>query len=342
MRVLRTDRELEVPGIEAGLRARGLDLVTLPEGVPEHELARAAAGADLILMCYTPITAAVIAAAPRLKGIVKYGVGIDAIDIPAAMERGIPVVNVPEYAEQTVAEGAFLLLLALARRLPEIHAAMQGEGWLSPETRWLARDLAGATLGIVGCGRIGRALAHMAQGFRMRVLAHDPRADAGALAALGIEKCDDLHAMLGRSDMVSLHATLRAGSRHLIGRAELAAMKPGAILVNTARGALIDEAALLEATLAGRLGGLGLDVYGQEPLSREGHPLSPLFGRPEVILLPHLTFFTHEAMARLEADTLARCDEILAGRPVTVRSRDPRLRAQARGVAFPAEGPAGH
>lgn len=342
MRVLRTDRELEVPGIDAGLRARGVDLVTLPEGVPEHELARAAAGADLILMCYTPITAAVIAAAPRLKGIVKYGVGIDAIDIPAAMERGIPVVNVPEYAEQTVAEGAFLLLLALARRLPEVHAAMQHEGWLWPETRWLARDLAGATLGIVGCGRIGRALAHMAQGFRMQVLAHDPRADAEALAALGIAKCDDLHAMLGRSDLVSLHATLRAGSRHLIGRAELAAMKPGAILVNTARGALIDEAALVEAVLAGRLGGLGLDVYGQEPLSLEGHPLSPLFGRPEVILLPHLTFFTHEAMARLEADTLARCDEILSGQPVTVRSRDPRLRAQTRGVAFPPEGPAGH
>lgn len=342
MKALRTDRELEVPGIDAGLRARGIDLVTLPEGVSEADLCRAAADVELILMCYTPITATVIAAAPRLKGIVKYGVGIDAIDIPAAMARGIPVVNVPEYAETTVAEGAFLLLLSLARRLPEIHEAVQRDGWLWPETRWLSRDLAGATLGIVGCGRIGRALARMAQGFRMRVLTHDPRADAGELAALGIEKCDGLRAMLGRSDFVSLHATLNPGSHHVIGAAELAAMRPGAILVNTARGALIDEEALVRAALSGRLGGLGLDVFSHEPLARSGHPLSPLFGRPEVILLPHLTFFTREAMARLEADTLARCDEVLTGRPVTIRSHDARLRAQTSGVALAPDTAGGH
>lgn len=334
MKAVRTDAELEAPGIDAGLRARGLDLVTLPEGLPEADLCRAVADADLLLMCYTPITAPVIAAAPRLRGIVKYGVGIDAIDIPAAQARGIPVVNVPEYAEATVAEGAFALMIALAKRLPPLHAAMQHDGWLWPETRWLGRDLAGATLGILGCGRIGRSLARMAQGFGMRVLAHDPRADAAALAALGIEKLEPLPALLGQADFVSLHATLNPASRHLLGAAELAALKPGAILVNTARGALIDEAALVEAVLAGRLGGLGLDVYAQEPLARTGHPLSPLFGRPEVILLPHLTFFTHQAMARLTDDTLARCDEILARQPVTVRSHDPRLRAQRQGVRF--------
>jgi D-3-phosphoglycerate dehydrogenase len=130
VKAVRTDRELECPAIDAGLRARGLDLVLLPDGVAEDELAREAADADLLLMCYTPVTARVIGAARRLRGIVKYGVGIDAIDIEAARARRIPVVNVPEYAERTVAEGAFTLLLALAKKLAPIHAAMRRDGWL--------------------------------------------------------------------------------------------------------------------------------------------------------------------------------------------------------------------
>src|SRR5258708_6221792 len=120
---VRTDRELECPDIDAGLRARGIDLVTLPEDVSEDALIEAVRNADLLLMCYTPITARVIDAAPKLKGIVKYGVGIDAIDIAAAMARGIPVVNVPDYAEETVAEGAFALVIALAKKLLPIAAS---------------------------------------------------------------------------------------------------------------------------------------------------------------------------------------------------------------------------
>jgi len=335
MKAVRTDRELECPEIDAGLRARGIELVTLPDGISEAALMREVADADLLLMCYTPVTARVIAAAPKLKGIVKYGVGIDAIDIPAAITRGIPVVNVPEYAEETVAEGAFALMIALAKRMPEIGRAMQGEGWIWPAQRWLGRDIASATLGLVGTGKIGRSMARMAgQGFRARVLGYDPHVDAATMATAGIEKVDDLHAMLRQCDLVSLHSVLNDATRHIIGRAALACLKRDAILVNVSRGALIDEAALVEAVLAGRLGGVGLDVYSQEPLARQGHPLSPLFGRDDVILFPHLTFFTVEAMRRLSDDTLARCFEILDGRPVQVRSHDPRLRAQTRNVAF--------
>ncbi|CAD5249186.1 D-3-phosphoglycerate dehydrogenase [Bosea sp. 62] len=335
MKAVRTDRELECPEIDAGLRARGVELVTLPDGISEEALAREVADADLLLMCYTPITARVIAAAKRLKGIVKYGVGIDAIDIPAAMARGIPVVNVPEYAEETVAEGAFALMIALARRMPEIGRAMQSEGWIWPAQRWLGRDIAGATLGLVGAGKIGRSMARMAgQGFRARVLGYDPHVDAEVMDAAGIEKACDLHAMLRQCDFVSLHCVLNAATRHVIGQAELACLKPGAILVNVSRGALVDEAALVEAVLAERLGGVGLDVYSQEPLTRQGHLLSPLFGRDDVILFPHLTFFTAEAMQRLSDDTLARCFEVLEGKLVQIRSHDPRLRAQARNVAF--------
>jgi D-3-phosphoglycerate dehydrogenase len=335
MKAVRTDAELECPGIDAGLRARGVELVTLPDGIPEAELCRAVADADLLLMCYTPVTVTVIEAAPRLKGIVKYGVGIDAIDIAAAMARGIPVVNVPEYAEETVAEGAFALMIALAKRLPEISGAMERDGWAWPEQRWLGRDIAGSTVGLVGCGKIGRSMARMAgQGFRARVLAYDPNADPAALAALGIEKADDLKAMLAACDFVSIHCVLNEKTRGLIGRAELACLKPSAVLVNVSRGAIVDEAALVEAVVAERIGGVGLDVYSREPLKKSGHPMSPLFGRDNVILFPHLTFFTHEATRRLEEDTLARCFELLDGRPVAVRSRDPRLRAQRAGVVF--------
>lgn len=157
MKAVRTDQELECPEIDAGLRAHGVELVTLPDGVCEDRLMGEVADADLLLMCYTPISARVISAAKRLKGIVKYGVGIDAIDIQAASIRGIPVVNVPDYAQETVAEGAFALMIALARRLPEIGRAMERDGWIWPERRWLGRDIAGATLGLVGRARSGAA-----------------------------------------------------------------------------------------------------------------------------------------------------------------------------------------
>lgn len=334
MKAVRTDQELECPGIDAGLRARGIDLVTLPDGISEDALIRAVSDADLMLMCYTPITARVIAAAPRLKGIVKYGVGIDAIDIPAAIARGIPVVNVPEYAEETVAEGAFALLIALAKRLPAITAAVAREGWIWPQARWLGHDIAGKTLALIGAGRIGRSMARMAGGFRARVLGYDPHVDAATMRAAGIEKMSDLRALLAQADFVSIHCVLNAETRHLIDARALAAMKPSAILINVSRGAIVDEAALVEAIVAGRIAGAGLDVYSIEPLARAGHPMSALYGRENVILFPHLTFFTHEAMRRLEDDTLARCAEILEGRPVQIRSLDPRLRAQRSGVIF--------
>ncbi|MCB2128740.1 MAG: C-terminal binding protein [Rhodobacteraceae bacterium] len=334
MKIVRTDRELECPHLDRELAALG-DLVLLPEGIAEEELAAVVADADLLLMCYTPVTATVIAGARRLKGIVKYGVGIDAIDIPAARATGVPVVNIPEYAEQTVAEGAFALMLALAKKLVPIDRQMQAEGWAWPTGRWLGGDIAGKTVGIVGLGRIGRAFARMAgQGFGARVISYTPDMDAGAMAALGVTKIDTLHDMLAEADFVSLHCTLNAGTRHIIGAAELARMKPSAFLINSSRGALVDEAALLDALREGRIAGAGLDVFSQEPLTRKGHPLSPLFGMENVILMPHLTFYTAEAMARLEAETLERCREVLEGRPVLVKSRDPRLLAQESGVRF--------
>ena len=334
-KAIRTDRELELAPVDEALRAAGVEVVTLPDGVSENALIAEVRDADLLLMCYTPVTARVIGGAQKLKGIVKYGVGIDAIDIAAARARRIPVVNVPEYAEETVAEGAFALMIALAKKLLPISRAMAADGWAWPTHQWRGIDLAGRTLGLVGTGRIARSMARMAgQGFRMRVLGYNPHASAESLHEAGIEKRDDLHAMLVESDVASIHAVLNDDTRHLIGAHEFAAMKPSAFLINVSRGAIVDEAALVAALQEKRIAGAALDVYSEEPLTKAGHPMSALYAMDNVILFPHLTFYTGEAMARLEAHTLARCFEILEGRPVLVKSHDPRLRAQEHGVVF--------
>ncbi|MGI9451578.1 MAG: 2-hydroxyacid dehydrogenase [Geminicoccaceae bacterium] len=334
-KVLRTDCELECPTIDAELRKRGAELVLLPDDVSDDRLKREVADADLVLMCYRPITRPIIEAGRKLKGIVKYGVGIDAIDIKAAIEQRVPVVNIPAYAEETVAEGAFLLMLALAKKLMPITREMQHAGWLWPTSVWLGSDIAEKTVGLVGLGRIGQSLARMAgAGFRAKVVGYDPHRSTAEMAAIGVEKYDDLTAMLKASDFVSIHAVLNHETRHLIGERELKAMKPSAYLINVSRGEIVDEKALVRALRENRIAGAGLDVYGNEPLAKNGHPMSDLYAMPNVILLPHLTFYTKEAMARLERETLERCTEILEGRPVLIKSRDPRLRAQSHGVVF--------
>ncbi|MEE8456183.1 MAG: C-terminal binding protein [Limibaculum sp.] len=326
-KIVRTDLELETPHVDQVLRAAGHDLVLLPDGIGEDALIAEVRDADLLLMCYTPVTARVIVAARRLKGIVKYGVGIDAIDIPAARARGIAVVNIPEYAEETVAEGAFALMIALAKKLVPLQRQMQAEGWAWPDARWLGSDIAGKTVGLVGLGRICRSMARIAGAvYRARVLGYNPNVSAQEMREAGVEKRDDLREMLAESDFVSIHCVLNDQTRGLIGRAELAAMKPTAFLINTSRGAIVDEAALLDALERGAIAGAALDVFSQEPLAKTGHPLSRLYEMDNVILSPHLTFYTAEAMRRLEDETLERCFEILEGRKVVVKSGDPRLR----------------
>ncbi len=335
IKIVRTDRELQCPYLDKVLRASGFNLVLLPDDVDAERLADETPDADLILMCYTPITAAIIDNTVKLKAIVKYGVGIDAIDIEAAKRRKIPVVNIPEYAEETVAEGAFSLMIALAKKLIPLSRAMQEEGWAWPEARWIGSDLAEKTVGLVGTGRIGRSMARMAgAGFRARILGFDPNVSAATMAEHGIEKFDDLNTMLAQSDFVSIHAVLNPDSHHLIGAAELAAMKADAVLINVSRGAIVDEMALLAALQSGQIAGAGLDVYSEEPLAKSGHPLSELYAMDNVILFPHLTFYTLEAMHRLEQETLQRCFESLEGQPVTIKSEDPRLLGQEHGVIY--------
>ena len=335
LKIVRTDRELECPVIDGYFRGAGAELVLLPEGISEDELVAVIENADLLLMCYTPITERAFRAAKRLRGVVKYGVGIDAIDFEAAKAARIPVVNIPEYAEETVAEGAFALMIALARKLVPLQQTMRRDGWAWPEGRWLGSDIAGKTVGLVGVGKIGKSMARMAgAGFRARVIGYDPSASRNEMDAAGVKKIDDLHDMMAQSDFVSLHCVLKPETRHLIGEAELRCMKRSAFLINSARGALVDETALLAALKEDRIAGAGLDVFSQEPLSLEDHPLSELFAMDNVLLSPHLTFYTREAMQRLEEEVLQRCAEILNGKPVLVKSGDARLTSQQSGVVF--------
>jgi len=326
MKIVRTDMELEIPLVDKTLVEWGHDLILLPDGISEEGLCKELEDCYLLLMCYTPITEKVINSAPRLKGIVKYGVGIDAIEFPATHKRGIPVVNIPEYAEETVAEGAFALLIALAKKIPSLQATMKEEGWVWPTAQWLGSDIAGKTVGIIGCGKIGSSMARMAgAGFRANVIGYDPYKSREELSENGITKYDDLHSLLNESDFVSLHVALDDNAKHIIGKDEFAEMKPSAILINSARGALVDEMALLEALETKQIAGAGLDVFSQEPLNRVDHPLKKLYEMENILLFPHLTFYTNEAMARLEKETLERCKEIIDGSEVTIKSNDPRL-----------------
>lgn len=335
IKIVRTDQELECPHVDQVLREKDINLVLLPDNVDADRLLRETQDADLILMCYTPITARIIRNARKLKGIVKYGVGIDAIDIDAAKARKIPVVNIPEYAEETVAEGAFTLMIALAKKLIPLNNAMQQDGWAWPTARWLAHDLAEKTVGLIGTGRIGRSMGRMAgAGFRARVLGFDPNVSATTMRTYGIEKADDLSAMLEQCDFVSIHCVLNEDTHHLIGEKELAGMKTDAFIINVSRGAIVDEIALLAALKSRQIGGAGLDVYSSEPLAKSNHLLSELYAMGNVIMLPHLTFYTAEAMHRLEQETLQRCFEILQGRPVLIKSKDPRLQGQKHGVVY--------
>ena len=335
MKIVRTDCRLETPIIDRELLAAGHELILLKDGASEAEVIEAVRDAGLILMCYTPISRAVIEAAPNLRGIVKYGVGIDAIDIPCAIERGIPVVNIPEYGEETVAEGAFTLMIALAKKLPSLHAKMQKDAWAWPESPWLGTDIAGKTVGLVGLGKIGASMARMAgAGFRADVMAYSPHTEASRFEALGVRRADSLEELMRQSDFVSVHTVLNEETRGMIGAAELRVMKPSAFLINVSRGAIVDESALVRAVEEGWIAGVGLDVYSQEPLDQVDHPMKALFGRDNVILSPHLTFYTNDAMERLERETLERCFEVIERREVLVTSGDPRLRAQRVGVRF--------
>src|SRR4051794_2526742 len=264
------------------------------------ELRELVAGADALLCLLTErIDAALLEHAPRLRAIANLAVGSDNIDLAAAAARGIPVGVTPDVLTDATADLAMALLLAAARNLPQAHAAVRHGGWRTWEPAgWLGLELHGATLLIVGAGRIGQAVAHRAEAFGMRI----------RTAGRG----DDLHALLAEADVVSLHVPLTPSTRHLIDAAALEAMKPSAILVNTARGAVVDQTALRRALHDGWIAGAALDVTDPEPLPAD----DPLLGAPNLLVVPHIGSATHAARERMVDLAAKNLLAALDGRPM--------------------------
>ncbi|MHB9145514.1 MAG: 2-hydroxyacid dehydrogenase [Symbiobacteriia bacterium] len=304
----------KLPGDALERLANAVDLRCWPESaapVPrEVLLAEAAQAEGLLTVLSDRIDEAVLTAAPHLKVVANMAVGYDNIDVAAAARRGVTVTNTPGVLDDTTADLAFALMLAAARRLPEAERRLRQGEWAGWAPLWLAgTDVHGATLGIVGFGRIGQAMARRARGFGMRILYHSHSAKPAAAAELGAEY-RPLADLLIESDFVSLHVPLTAETRGLIGPAELAQMKPGAILINTARGAVVDEIALAEALREGRLAAAGIDVYSTEPVPMD-HPLLAL---PNVVALPHIGSASVATRTRMAAMAAADLLAVLAGR----------------------------
>jgi len=277
-------------------------VITLPFIGDEEGMIAALRDADGLVIAASPVTRAVMSACEGLKAVMRTGVGYDVIDVPAATELGVVVVNVPDIWVREVANHALALLLTFNRKLLLLDRQVHAGVWSSGVPGG-AGSLHGETVGIVGLGNIGSAFARRVAAFETTVIACDPYVDDARFAALGVERVS-LDVLAERSDYVSVHTLLNAETRHLIGEAFFRRMKPTALLINTSRGPVVDEQALTRALREKRLAGAALDVWEQEPVT-SGHPLLAM---DNVIATPHAAYFSSPAVAQVPR----RCGEEMA------------------------------
>ncbi len=297
----RTRHELEqIPEIKA-VERYGLSSVREDEA-----LVSGLDGAWAVIAGSEPYTRGVLAATPQLEAILRWGTGSDAIDIPAATDAGVAVVTTPAVNAEAVADMALALMLACLRRLPALDAAVRSGEWRATGP---TRDLACTTVGIVGLGAVGRAVTRRVRAFGCHVLALEPYPDLEFVKEHEIE-LTDLDAMLPQVDVLTLHAPLTASSRRLLGARELALLPRHAVVVNTARGELIDQAALAAALSEEQIAAAGLDVFEREPPG----PEDPILSAPNTILSGHLSSYTDFGLDRTGEAVIANLRELLAGR----------------------------
>ncbi len=283
----------------------GVDVVE-KTGLSEEQLLPLVADVEgWLVRGETKVTRRLLEAAPKLRWVGRAGAGLDNVDVSAAKERGVEVMNVPGGNSIAVAELVLGLLLALFRRIPEADASMRRGEWL--KSRLMGRELRGKTIGIVGMGKIGREVARRAAAFEMKPIGYDPLVPPDAIRAGGAEPVT-LDALLATSDVVSLHVPSTPETKKMFDAARIASMKPGAVIVNAARGNLIDTGALLEALRSGHLAGAALDVFEAEP-----PPPQPLFELPQVVLSPHLGASTREAQGAVGDEIIRLLLERIAG-----------------------------
>jgi len=301
---------LDETGIESAVLGDLAEFV-MARATDESQIAPYLPAADAIMLFHnlTGLGEATFARATRCRGLVRAGVGYNNVDLEAATRHGVLVCNVPDYGTEEVADHAIMLLLALVRRLVPSHEAIRAGRW-DRRTAEGAPRLRGKIFGIVGCGRIGTATALRARALGLDVVFYDPHLRQGMDKALGIRRVYRLEELLEQSHFVSLHCYLDAGSRHLINARTIARMRPGAILINTARGPVVEEDALLEALESGRIAAAGLDVVEREPLENEG-----LRNHPNVLFTPHTAFYSAEGYTELRTKTAEEVRRLLLREP---------------------------
>ncbi len=309
--ILRTEHDVEV--------RTGLERSEFLRILPEYDA--------LLVRSQVQADAEAVAAGTRLAVIGRAGVGVDNIDLAAATEAGITVVNAPTGNTIAAAEHTLALLFALARHIPTADASLRRGEW--KRSLFTGVELRGKTLGIIGLGKVGMAIADRAQGMEMDVLGHDPYVTEEA-AVLHRVHLLPLRDLLAKADAVTVHVPLTRSTRNLIGPAEIALMKPGAFLVNVARGGVIEEAALAEALTEGRLGGAAVDVFTEEPPKG-----SPLLSAPNTILTPHLGASTAEAQTRVAVEAAEQVLDVLAGRPARYAVNAPLLTPETAQIVAP-------
>jgi len=323
-------REIGAAALAELRRAARVEVWPNPTPPPYAELRRRLRDADGALTMVTDrIDAALIAASPRLRVVSNLAVGVDNIDLAAATLAGVAIGHTPGVLTEATADLAFALMLAAARRIAEGDRQVRAGKWLAWGPRvLLGSEIFGATLGIIGWGAIGRAMARRAAGFRMRVL-YVSRSRTNRGGAVAGARRVTMNRILAESDFLSLHVPLSAATRHLIGAAEIRRMKRGAILINTARGAVIDQGALTAALKSGHLGGAGLDVTDPEPIRRD----DPLLRLDNVVITPHIGSASHATREKMGALAVGNILAVFSGRkPPLCANPAVRMRPQ---VAHP-------
>ena len=290
------------------LEPRGIDVVPVDMDDP-GAFERLAGEVDAVLHGRGMLDAGRIEMLTRCKIIAHYGTGVDRVDVAAATRRGIWVTNGPRYAVDEVSSHAIALLLAVARKIVTADRAVRAGQWHIPPLRPVHR-IAGRTLGLLGFGNIARATGRKGRALGLQVIAHDPYVGAEVFSAEGVQPVD-LAACLATADFISVHLPLTADTKGLLNREAFARIKPGAILINTSRGPVIDEAALLDALRSGRLAGAGLDVFAQEPLPVD----HPVLAMPNVTVSGHVGFYSEESIEQMQRDAAEQVLIALQGTP---------------------------
>ena len=309
--VVFTERaEGPVPGLDEELIRKNGGTIRYGKAADEKDRVRLAEGAEVVVVGGARLAREFFAALPRLKAVVRLGIGVDSLDLDAATELGIVVANVPDFCSDEVAEHALGLIFAVTRKIALADRKTRRGEWVPGMDALLRpmRRLSGQTLGLIGLGKIGRSLAGKAQGLGLKVIAFDPHVSAEAAQAAGVPLMS-LEALLPQTDILSLHVPATAETKGIVNARTLALLKPGAILINTARGPVVDEAALGAALASGRLAGAGLDVLQQEPL-RLPHPLTEF---ENVVFTCHYASLSEESYASLRQQVSEQTVQILHG-----------------------------